>query len=72
MPNALQTDVTGLGWFKIWEDGMASDGSWGVDRLVAAKGKVSFPIPECIEAGDYLLRVEIIGKATLAYRPTDI
>ena len=63
VPNALQTDVTGLGWFKIWEDGMASDGSWGVDRLVAAKGKVSFPIPDCIEAGDYLLRVEIIGEA---------
>lgn len=44
---------------------MASDGSWGVDRLVAAKGKVSFPIPSCIEAGDYLLRVEIIGEITV-------
>lgn len=65
VPNALQTDVTGLGWFKIWEDGMASDGSWGVDRLVAAKGKVSFPIPSCIEAGDYLLRVEIIGESIM-------
>ncbi|KZV73798.1 carbohydrate-binding module family 1 protein [Peniophora sp. CONT] len=61
VPNALQTDVTGLSWFKIWEDGMSADGSWGVDRLVAAKGKVSFPIPACIEAGEYLLRVEIIA-----------
>ena len=42
---------------------MASDGTWGVDRLIAAKGKVSFSIPSCIEAGQYLLRVEIIGKA---------
>ena len=64
VPDALQSDVTGLGWFKIWEDGMASDGTWGVDRLTAAKGKVTFPIPSCIEAGQYLLRVEIIGEAS--------
>lgn len=68
MPDALQSDVTGLGWFKIWEDGMASDGTWGVDHLIAAKGKVSFPIPSCIEAGEYLLRVEIIGNVAVASR----
>ena len=49
------------GWFKIWEDGLASDGTWGVDRLIANKGKVTFDIPKCIAAGEYLLRVEIIG-----------
>jgi lytic cellulose monooxygenase (C1-hydroxylating) len=38
--SATQTDVTGLKWFKIWEDGFrASDSSWGVDRLYANKGK---------------------------------
>ena len=46
---------------------MASDGSWGVDRLVAAKGKVSFTLPDCIEAGDYLMRVEIIGQFALQF-----
>jgi len=60
--NATQTTVTGLDWFKIWEDGLVvSDQTWGVDRLIAAEGKVSFTIPSCIEAGQYLLRVEIIA-----------
>lgn len=37
--NATQTDVTGLKWFKIYEDGLtASDQTWGVDRLIANKG----------------------------------
>ncbi|KAA1469894.1 glycoside hydrolase family 61 protein I [Dentipellis sp. KUC8613] len=61
IPNATQSDVTGLKWFKIWEDGMESDQSWGVDRLIASKGKVSFTIPSCIAAGQYLLRAEIIA-----------
>ncbi|EIM85952.1 uncharacterized protein STEHIDRAFT_98247 [Stereum hirsutum FP-91666 SS1] len=60
--NATQTDVTGLDWFKIYEDGLTvSDQSWGVDRLIANKGKVTFNLPSCIEAGQYLLRVEIIA-----------
>ncbi|KAA1477459.1 glycoside hydrolase [Dentipellis sp. KUC8613] len=60
--NATQTDVTGLQWFKIWEDGFtASDQTWGVDRLIANKGKVTFTIPSCIEPGQYLLRHEIIA-----------
>jgi cellulase len=59
-PSALQTDVTGLQWFKIYEDGF--DGSkWGVDRLVANKGKVSVQIPSCIPSGNYFLRAEIIA-----------
>lgn len=41
--NATQTDVTGLDWFKIYEDGLTvSDQSWGVDRLIANKGSSLF------------------------------
>ena len=54
--------MTGLKWFKIWEDGLdVSDQSWGVDRMIANKGKVTFTIPSCIPAGQYLLRHEMIG-----------
>jgi len=62
VPNATQTDVTGLAWFKIWEDGLqVSDQTWGVDRMIAGKGKVNFSIPSCIEPGFYLLRHEVIA-----------
>ncbi|KAL0953424.1 hypothetical protein HGRIS_004660 [Hohenbuehelia grisea] len=61
VPSATQTSVTGLQWFKIYEDGLGSDGKWGVDRLISNKGKVTFTIPSCIAAGDYLLRVELIA-----------
>lgn len=53
--------MTGLQWFKIYEDGLGSDGKWAVDKLITNKGKVSFNIPSCIAAGEYLLRVELIG-----------
>ena len=42
---------------------MDSSQKWGVDRLIANKGKVSFTIPKCIAAGQYLLRVELIGMS---------
>ncbi|KAL0948850.1 hypothetical protein HGRIS_008971 [Hohenbuehelia grisea] len=62
IPDATQSSVTGLQWFKIWEDGFnPSDQSWGVDRLIANKGKVTFKIPSCIAPGQYLLRHEIIA-----------
>ncbi|KIP03690.1 carbohydrate-binding module family 1 protein [Phlebiopsis gigantea 11061_1 CR5-6] len=62
IPDATQTDVTGLKWFKIWEDGLdVSDQTWGVDRMIANKGKVTFTIPSCIPAGQYLLRHEMIA-----------
>ena len=58
--DATQSSVTGLNWFKIYHDGL--DGSqWAVDKLIANQGKVSFTIPSCIPAGQYLLRVELIG-----------
>ena len=65
IPDATQSTVTGLKWFKIWEDGMDSSQTWGVDRLIANKGKVSFTIPNCIAAGQYLLRVELIGTLNI-------
>jgi len=61
VPSATQSSVTGLKWFKIYHDGLDSSGKWGVDRLVSNKGKVSFTIPSCIPAGQYLLRVELIA-----------
>ncbi|KAG6858928.1 hypothetical protein C0991_001709, partial [Blastosporella zonata] len=61
IPNATQTDVTGLKWFKIYEDGLdAAAQTWGVDRMIANAGKVTFTIPSCIAPGQYLLRHEII------------
>ncbi|PAV17130.1 glycoside hydrolase family 61 [Pyrrhoderma noxium] len=62
IPDATQSDVTGLEWFKIYEDGLdVSTNTWGVDRMIANKGKVTFTIPECIPAGQYLLRHEMIA-----------
>ncbi|KAF8075724.1 glycosyl hydrolase family 61-domain-containing protein [Lyophyllum atratum] len=62
IPSATQSSVTGLKWFKVYEDGFnAADQSWGVDRLIKNKGKVTFNIPSCIAAGQYLLRAELIA-----------
>ncbi|PVF94636.1 hypothetical protein CPB86DRAFT_633875 [Serendipita vermifera] len=61
VPSALQTDVTGLGWFKIYHDGLHSDGTWAVDTLITNKGKVTFTIPSCVPSGNYFLRVELIA-----------
>ncbi|KAF8169008.1 glycosyl hydrolase family 61-domain-containing protein [Mycena galopus ATCC 62051] len=62
IPDAQQSTVTGLNWFKIYEDGLiAANQSWGVDRMIANKGKVTFTIPPCIPAGQYLLRHEMIA-----------
>ncbi|PVF94632.1 glycoside hydrolase [Serendipita vermifera] len=59
--SALQEDVTGLKWFKIYEDGLHSDGTWAVDTMLANGGKTSFTIPSCIPPGNYFLRVELIA-----------
>ncbi|KAF9454864.1 carbohydrate-binding module family 1 protein [Macrolepiota fuliginosa MF-IS2] len=60
IPDATQSDVTGLKWFKVYHDGLTS-GTWAVDKLITNKGKVSFSIPSCIASGQYLLRVELIA-----------
>ncbi|OCL14159.1 lytic polysaccharide monooxygenase [Glonium stellatum] len=59
--SALTKTVTGLKWFKIYEDGLDSNLQWAVTRLYKNKGKVSFTMPSCIQSGQYLLRAEIIA-----------
>ncbi|KAJ4293564.1 hypothetical protein N0V90_008847 [Kalmusia sp. IMI 367209] len=67
--DALTTKVTGLKWFKIYEDGMDANGQWGVTRLFNNKGKVDFTLPSCISSGQYLLRAEIIALHGAANYP---
>lgn len=58
VPDATQESVTGLQWFKIQEDGF--DGTtWGVQRMITAKGLHTIKIPSCIPPGNYFLRAEI-------------
>ncbi|KAL1612064.1 hypothetical protein SLS60_000287 [Paraconiothyrium brasiliense] len=51
----------GSGWFKIAEEGLGSDGKWGVDKLIANGGVQTITIPQCIAPGQYLLRGELIA-----------
>ncbi|KAG8928754.1 hypothetical protein FRC03_005559 [Tulasnella sp. 419] len=59
--SALTSNVSGLKWFKIHEEGLYSDGTWAVEKLIAQKGKISFQIPSCIPPGNYFLRAELIA-----------
>ncbi|KAF2125439.1 lytic polysaccharide monooxygenase [Dothidotthia symphoricarpi CBS 119687] len=59
--SALTTTVTGLKWFKVYEDGLDSSGVWAVTRLINNKGKMTFTLPSCIANGQYLLRAELIA-----------
>ncbi|KAG8767726.1 hypothetical protein FRC15_005512, partial [Serendipita sp. 397] len=61
VPSALQTTVIGLQWFKIYEDGLHSDGTWAVDTMIANQGKVNFQLPVCVPSGEYFMRVELIA-----------
>ncbi|KAL0953423.1 hypothetical protein HGRIS_004659 [Hohenbuehelia grisea] len=62
IPSATQSTVTGLKWFKIWQDGYdAETYQWGSDHVFINKGNVSFTIPSCIRSGQYLLRAESIA-----------
>ncbi|KAI0632030.1 glycosyl hydrolase family 61-domain-containing protein [Trametes polyzona] len=57
IPDATQTDVTGLQWFKIFEDGLnPQNHQWGSDHLFNSGGFANVTIPSCIPSGDYLLR----------------
>lgn len=49
--DALTTKLTGLKWFKIYEDGMDANGEWAVTRLYNKKGLVDFILPSCIPSG---------------------
>jgi cellulase len=53
------TNGEGAVWTKIWEDGF-KDGAWGVDRFIDSKGLITVDIPD-LEAGEYLIRPELIG-----------
>ncbi|KAF3916745.1 Endoglucanase-4 [Dactylellina cionopaga] len=62
VPSALQDSVTGLKWFKVYEDGWdPATNVWAVDKLYAAKGLVTFKLPDCIPSGNYFLRGELIA-----------
>ncbi|KAI0056094.1 glycoside hydrolase family 61 protein G [Artomyces pyxidatus] len=70
VPSATQTDVTGLKWFKIWQDGFTVPGyQWGSDRLFINGGNATFTIPSCIASGQYLLRVEDISLQMASSSP---
>ncbi len=49
----------GAVWTKIYADGY-TNGKWGVDNFIAAKGQITVTLPD-LAAGDYLLRPEIIA-----------
>ncbi|KAK3325831.1 glycoside hydrolase [Apodospora peruviana] len=60
--NAASTGTSGLKWFKVWEDGFdTSSRKWGVDNMMSNNGWTYFNMPQCIAAGQYLLRMEIIA-----------
>ncbi|KAF3936814.1 Endoglucanase-4 [Dactylella cylindrospora] len=60
--NALTQTVTGLKWFKIYEDGLdVATNTWAVDKFYADKGFVDFKLPTCIPPGNYLLRGELLA-----------
>ncbi|THH28708.1 hypothetical protein EUX98_g5486 [Antrodiella citrinella] len=70
VPSATQSDVTGLSWFKIWQDGYeTSTHQWGSDHLFLNGGNATFTIPSCLAAGQYLLRVEDISLAQATSYP---
>ncbi|KAF1941146.1 hypothetical protein EJ02DRAFT_466836 [Clathrospora elynae] len=56
-----KADTKGEGavWTKIFEDGL-SGGKWAVDTFIANKGLITVDLPN-LEAGDYLIRPEMIG-----------
>jgi len=60
--NAATASLTGLKWFKIYEESFdAPKARWAVDDMVANKGWSYAKIPTCIAPGQYLLRVELLA-----------
>ncbi|KAK1771199.1 glycoside hydrolase [Phialemonium atrogriseum] len=60
--NAASASLSGLQWFKIWEDTFDTTSLlWGVDNMIANNGWTYLTLPECIAPGHYLLRVEILA-----------
>lgn len=70
VPSATQSTVTGLKWFKIFENGLdTTTHQWGSDKLFVNKGNATFTIPSCLKAGQYLLRAEAIALQSAASYP---
>ncbi|KAK0244233.1 glycosyl hydrolase family 61-domain-containing protein [Armillaria nabsnona] len=70
IPDATQSDVTGLKWFKIFEDGYSSvTHQWGSDHLYLNGGNATFTIPSCLPSGNYLLRAEYINLSSATFYP---
>jgi len=68
--SATQSNMAGLSWFKIYEDGYnAATGLWAVDTMISNVGKVTFTIPSCIPSGQYFLRHELIALHAAASYP---
>ncbi|KAK6351338.1 hypothetical protein TWF718_004502 [Orbilia javanica] len=68
--SALTQTVTGLKWFKIYEDGLdVATNTWAVDKFYADKGFVNFKVPSCIPPGNYLLRGELLALHGAASYP---
>ncbi|KAF3394432.1 Endoglucanase-4 [Penicillium rolfsii] len=63
--NCSDVDKTALEFFKIDAGGLIDDstipGTWASDELIAASYSRTLTIPTDIEAGDYVLRHEIIA-----------
>ncbi|KFY07975.1 hypothetical protein V492_06648 [Pseudogymnoascus sp. VKM F-4246] len=55
-----EQNPSGLNWFKIAQTGL-SGSTWAVDTLRSNGGKWTFTIPSSIQAGEYLVRQEIIA-----------
>ncbi|KAI8986215.1 glycosyl hydrolase family 61-domain-containing protein [Trametes punicea] len=70
IPDATQADITGLQWFKIFEEGLIPEThQWGSDLLFLNAGYANITIPSCVQAGQYLLRVEAISLAEATSYP---
>ncbi|KAJ5578112.1 uncharacterized protein N7459_007076 [Penicillium hispanicum] len=63
--NCSSVDKTTLEFFKIDEGGLISDndepGTWATDQLISNNNSRTVTIPSSIEAGNYVLRHEIIA-----------
>lgn len=64
--------ASGNDWTKLFSDGY-SNGQWGVDKLITARGQHGVVIPQ-VPAGDYLLRAEIVAlhEANVAYADNNL
>ncbi|KAI0688897.1 glycosyl hydrolase family 61-domain-containing protein [Earliella scabrosa] len=70
VPDATQEDVTDVQWFKIFEQGLNPEThQWASDYLFLNEGFVNVTIPSCIEAGQYLFRVESISLSSATQYP---